>query len=210
MTASLLRSHELRETLAQAVLLSPMFAARWRWNLGRALAVLRFRGGRKNPPPIQRMEATTSCARSSPGSRSVRRTRSGPIELPDHPDRAPDDHDCLHEALDVDGAIEIALAVERARSSCTCATRASRRRSRTRSCNSKPYTVPRRRPLEERRTRAVEAAPRPARGGARPRRGSTTPRSRACATRPALAPRDADELHDALLSLVVLAGPSAG
>jgi ATP-dependent Lhr-like helicase len=50
---------ELRETLAQAVLASPMFTARWRWNLGRALAVLRFRGGRKNPPPIQRMEATT-------------------------------------------------------------------------------------------------------------------------------------------------------
>jgi len=36
-----------------------MFAARWRWNLNRALAVLRMRGGRKNPPAIQRMESTT-------------------------------------------------------------------------------------------------------------------------------------------------------
>ena len=31
--------------------------SRWRWNLDRALVVLRQRGGRRNPPPIQRMEA---------------------------------------------------------------------------------------------------------------------------------------------------------
>ena len=44
-------------TLTQATLASPMFTSRWRWNLNRSLAVLRFRGGRKNPLPIQRMEA---------------------------------------------------------------------------------------------------------------------------------------------------------
>src|SRR4029450_12206860 len=45
------------EVLAQALLIPPMFQVRWRWNLGRALVVLRQRGGRRTPPPIQRMEA---------------------------------------------------------------------------------------------------------------------------------------------------------
>ena len=53
----LLRSETAEGVLRQAVLASPMFAARWRWNLNRSLAVLRFRGGKKNPLPIQRMEA---------------------------------------------------------------------------------------------------------------------------------------------------------
>ena len=53
----MLASGSAAEALSQAVLASPMFTARWRWNLGRSLLVLRFRGGRRNPPPIQRMEA---------------------------------------------------------------------------------------------------------------------------------------------------------
>jgi hypothetical protein len=36
---------------------APMFEVRWRWDTSRALAVLRFAGGRKVPPPLQRMEA---------------------------------------------------------------------------------------------------------------------------------------------------------
>src|SRR5213076_470699 len=52
-----LRSHNARDAVSQAVLRSPMFTARWRWNLNRSLAVLRRRGGRLNPFNIQRMEA---------------------------------------------------------------------------------------------------------------------------------------------------------
>src|SRR6266545_1533131 len=51
------RSATVEETLEHAILDSPMFQARWRWNLNRALMVLRFRNGRRNPPPIQRMES---------------------------------------------------------------------------------------------------------------------------------------------------------
>src|SRR5881409_2532455 len=43
--------------LVQAMLDAPVFGTRWRWNATRALAVLRFRGGRKVPTPLQRMEA---------------------------------------------------------------------------------------------------------------------------------------------------------
>ena len=52
-----LASATVERVVRQAVLASPMFAARWRWNLNRSLAVLRLRGGKKNPPAIQRMEA---------------------------------------------------------------------------------------------------------------------------------------------------------
>src|SRR5580692_3566838 len=45
------------KVLEQAVLASPLFTTRWRWDAARALALLRFQGGRKVPPQIQRMRA---------------------------------------------------------------------------------------------------------------------------------------------------------
>ena len=50
-------SSTAEEVLEQAVLPTPIFSTRWRWNLNRALTVLRFKGGKRNPPQIQRMEA---------------------------------------------------------------------------------------------------------------------------------------------------------
>ena len=47
----------VEEVLTQAMLSAPMFAARWRWNASRALSILRFAGGRKVPPPLQRMRS---------------------------------------------------------------------------------------------------------------------------------------------------------
>ena len=38
---------------------TPMFGVRWRWNLNRALVVLRFGGGKKNPPPFSAWSPTT-------------------------------------------------------------------------------------------------------------------------------------------------------
>src|SRR6185295_18362331 len=52
-----LDTHSVEDVLTQALLAAPMFTARWRWNASRALAVLRFSGGRKTPPPIQRMRS---------------------------------------------------------------------------------------------------------------------------------------------------------
>src|SRR5438270_12998548 len=52
---SFLNTNTVEHVLRQALLDSPMFGARWKWNAGRALAVPRFSGGRKVPPPIQRM-----------------------------------------------------------------------------------------------------------------------------------------------------------
>src|SRR5215469_8219893 len=47
----------VEELLSQAVLASPIFTSRWRWAVGRALALLRFQGGKKVPPQIQRMRS---------------------------------------------------------------------------------------------------------------------------------------------------------
>ena len=61
-----------------------MFQARWRWNLNRALVVLRFRNGRRNPPPIQRMEADDLMAAVFPQAAACQDNVAGPIEIPDH------------------------------------------------------------------------------------------------------------------------------
>src|SRR5713101_3334885 len=46
-----------REILVQALLDSPIFATRWRWNANISLAVPRFRNGKKVAPRLQRMES---------------------------------------------------------------------------------------------------------------------------------------------------------
>ncbi|MEO8662629.1 MAG: DEAD/DEAH box helicase, partial [Bryobacteraceae bacterium] len=52
-----LNPNTVEDVLRQAVLASPMFNSRWRWNAGRALVLPRMMGGRRVPPPIQRMRA---------------------------------------------------------------------------------------------------------------------------------------------------------
>lgn len=54
---AMVRSGTLGEDLVQAALQAPMFATRWRWNATRGLALLRARGGRRVPMPLQRMQA---------------------------------------------------------------------------------------------------------------------------------------------------------
>ena len=98
-----LHPDSVEEVLTQAVLDSPMFTARWRWNLNRALVVLRSRGGKRNPPPIQRMEADDIMAAVFPGAAACQENIAGPIEIPDHLLVRQTLHDTLHEALDVDG-----------------------------------------------------------------------------------------------------------
>src|SRR5205823_15964 len=51
-----LAAESVHDVLQQAVLTgSPIFGTRWRWDASRALALQRFRGGKKVPPPIQRI-----------------------------------------------------------------------------------------------------------------------------------------------------------
>jgi ATP-dependent helicase Lhr and Lhr-like helicase len=99
-----LRSHGVRDAVSQAVLRSPMFTARWRWNLNRSLAVLRRKGGRLNPFNLQRMEADDLMAAVFPSLAACQdNAPAGPIEIPDHPLVRETMGDCLTEAMDIDG-----------------------------------------------------------------------------------------------------------
>jgi ATP-dependent Lhr-like helicase len=194
----------VEDTLAQALLASPMFQVRWRWNLGRALLVLRQRGGRRNPPPIQRMEADDLMVAVFPALAACQENvAAGPIELPDHPMIRQTVHDCLHEATDVDGLVALLRGVE------SGAVRTHFRELAEPSplsheiLNGRPYTFLDDAPLEERRTRAValrRGLPESARD-----LGRLAPEAIARVREEArLDPRDAEELHDALLGVVIL------
>jgi ATP-dependent helicase Lhr and Lhr-like helicase len=101
---SFLRSHSVQDAVSQAVLRSPMFIARWRWNLNRSLAVLRRKGGRLNPFNIQRMEAADLMAAVFPSLAACQdNAPAGPIEIPDHPLVRETLGDCLTEAMDMEG-----------------------------------------------------------------------------------------------------------
>ncbi len=99
-----LRSHNVQDAVSQAVLRSPMFTARWRWNLNRSLAVLRRKGGRLNPFNIQRMEADDLMAAVFPSLAACQdNAPAGPIEIPDHLLVQETLGDCLTEAMDIEG-----------------------------------------------------------------------------------------------------------
>jgi ATP-dependent helicase Lhr and Lhr-like helicase len=108
-----LRSHNVQDAVSQAVLRSPMFIARWRWNLNRSLAVLRRKGGRLNPYNIQRMEAADLMAAVFPSLAACQdNAPAGPIEIPDHPLVRETLGDCLTEAMDIDGLRALVRRVE--------------------------------------------------------------------------------------------------
>jgi ATP-dependent Lhr-like helicase len=99
-----LRSHNVQDAVSQAVLRSPMFTARWRWNLNRSLAVLRRKGGRLNPFNIQRMESDDLMAAVFPSLAACQDNQpAGGIEIPDHPLVRETMNDCLTEAMDIEG-----------------------------------------------------------------------------------------------------------
>ena len=153
----LLRSETAEATLRQAVLASPMFASRWRWNLNRSLAVLRFRGGKKNPLPIQRMEADDLMAAVFPALAACQEnTPGGPIEIPDHVIVRQTMLDCLHEAMDIDGLVGLLRGMEAGEVAVHFVESSTPSVFSHEILNGKPYTFLDDAPLEERRTRAVQ------------------------------------------------------
>ena len=100
----LLRAEDVPEILTQAALQAPMFETRWRWNAGRALALLRRRGGKKIPANLQRMRAQDLLAAVFPGQTACQDNHGGgAIEVPDHPLVEETVRDCLCEATDAEG-----------------------------------------------------------------------------------------------------------
>src|SRR5580693_5945073 len=111
-----LASKTVEQVVRQAVLTSPLFQARWRWNLNTSLTILRMRGGRKNPPAIQRMEADDLMAAVFPVLAACQENVApGPMEIPDHTLVRQPLADCLHEAMDIEGLRELVAGIEAGR-----------------------------------------------------------------------------------------------
>jgi len=145
----------VEHVLTQAVLTAPMFPIRWRWVAGRSLAVPRFRGGKKVPPPLQRMQAEDLLALVFPDQIACAENLAGEREVPDHPLARQAVEDCLREAMDVDGLKTVLQAMRDGEK--TLVARDLREPSPLAAevLNAKPYAFLDDAPLEERRTQAV-------------------------------------------------------
>ncbi|HVD96600.1 MAG TPA: DEAD/DEAH box helicase [Cytophagaceae bacterium] len=93
----------VRQVLIQALLDAPMFEIRWRWNASRALAVIRRRANQKVPPQLQRMQSEDLVAQIFPDQLACLENIPGEREVPDHPLINQTLHDCLYEAMDIEG-----------------------------------------------------------------------------------------------------------
>jgi ATP-dependent Lhr-like helicase len=205
----MVRSHSFREDLIQAALIAPMFGNRWRWNATRALALLRFSGGRKVPMPLQRMRAEDLLAAVFPAQMACGDNRTGPLEPPDHPLVQETIANCLSEAMDADGLQAVLEGIESGAIRTRAAETAAPSPMSHEILNANPYAYLDDAPLEERRARAVSLRrtdPDLAAGI-----GALDPEAIAEVRRQAWPDaRDADEVHDALLTLGVLPESEAG
>jgi ATP-dependent Lhr-like helicase len=200
-----LRSETVRDVLMQAVLQAPMFMTRWRWNATRALALLRFSGGKRVPPQIQRMRAEDLLAAVFPDALACQdnfHADRSSRQVPDHPLVRETLRDCLTEAMDLDGLIAVLQRMEQGAIACVAVDTPVPSPFCHEILNANPYAFLDDAPLEERRTRAVEM-----RRSLPPELadavGALDPAAIAdVATEAWPVVREPDELHDALLTLV--------
>ncbi|HMC93810.1 MAG TPA: DEAD/DEAH box helicase, partial [Polyangia bacterium] len=152
----MLRPEDVDELLTQAAVQAPMFETRWRWNAMRSLALLRHRGGRRVPPPIQRMRAQDLIAAVFPAQTACQDNHgAGAIVIPDHPLVRETIRDCLTEAMDAEG-LKIVLRDVRSGRIATVARELPEPSVFAHEIlNANPYAFLDDAPLEERRTRAV-------------------------------------------------------
>ena len=146
-----------REVLIQAVLGSPLFETRWRWNAQRSLMVDRQRGGKRVPAPLLRMRANDALAAAFPQVLACPETLpGGPIPVPmDHPIVAQTIEDCLTEAMDVDGFLEVLRGLRDGTIERVAVDTVEPSAFARGILSSQPYTFLDDAPLEERRTHAV-------------------------------------------------------
>jgi len=199
-----LRPETVQEVLTQALLDAPMFTARWRWNASRALAIPRFLGGRKVPPPIQRMKADDLMAAVFPDHAACPENLVGEVRIPDHPLVKETINNCLYEAMDLNGLRALLAGMRAGQIQTVAIDTAEPSPFSHEILNANPYAYLDDAPLEERRARAVQmrrTLPTDFAEGA----GALDPEAIALVAAEAWpVVRDADELHEALLGLGVL------
>ncbi len=201
-----LHSNSVRTVLTQALLDSPMFTTRWRWVIGVALALPRFRGGKKVPPQLARMGAEDLIGAVFPDQIACAENLAGEREIPDHPLVRQAIGDSLTDAMDIEGLERLLRGIESGAVRITVRDLTQPSPLALEVLSARPYAYLDDAPLEERRTQAVMA------------RRWISPQDAADLGRldPAAVARvqseawpeveNADELHDALVWLGFLTG----
>jgi ATP-dependent Lhr-like helicase len=197
-----LNSKSVRQLLCQALLDAPMWNIRWRWNVTRSLAVLRRRGGKKIPAQLQRMDAEDLLTAVFPDQVACfENLGGGEREIPQHPLVDQTVKDCLEEAMDIDGLEKLLASIERNERHLFAKDVIEASPLAQEILNARPYAYLDDAPLEERRTRAVFQ-----RRWLDPETASDMGKLDQSAidrVRDEVwpEPRNADELHDALVEL---------
>jgi ATP-dependent helicase Lhr and Lhr-like helicase len=199
-----LKPDTVEEVLVQALLAAPMFTARWRWNASRALAIPRYTGGRKVPPPIQRMRADDLMAAVFPDQAACGENIVGDIRVPDHPLVKETIDNCLHEAMDLDGLRSVLGAIIDGRIETRAIETPAASPFSHEILNANPYAFLDDAPLEERRARAV-AMRSTLRTDFAEGAGALDPAAIQEVAAESWPPmRDAEEAHEALCALTLL------
>ena len=153
--ARYLNSNSVRQVLVQALCAAPMFEVRWRWDAGIALALPRFRGGKKIPPQIARMNAEDLLASVFPDQVACAENLPGEIEIPDHPLVRQTIRDCLEDAMDIDRFEDVLRRLEGGHIRVVARDLTEPSPLALEALNARPYAYLDDAPLEERRTQAV-------------------------------------------------------
>jgi len=153
--ARYLHSNSVRPLLVQALCAAPMFPVRFRWSAAIALALPRFRGGKKVPAPLARMAAEDLLAAVFPDQVACAENLPGELEIPDHPLVHQAIRDCLEDAMDADGLERLLRALESGSVRVIARDLTEPSPLALEVLSARPYAYLDDAPLEERRTQAV-------------------------------------------------------
>ena len=153
--ARYLHSNTVRPLLIQALCAAPMFATRWRWDATIALALPRFRGGKKVPAPLARMASEDLLASVFPDQVACAENLPGELEIPDHPLVRQTIHDCLEDAMDIQGFEALLRGLESGTIQVVARDLTEPSPLALEVLSARPYAYLDDAPLEERRTQAV-------------------------------------------------------
>ena len=197
--AGYLAAETVEHVLVQALLDAPMFPTRWRWVTNISLAVPRMRGGKRVPAPFQRNDAEDLVALVFPDQLACFENIQGEREVPDHPLVNQVLWDCLHELMDIDGLKSLLADIEQQRIRIIAKDLPTPSPMAHEILNARPYAFLDDTPAEERRALAVQQ-----RRHLDPQTAADMGRLNPDAIQKVKQeawpqPRDADELHDALV-----------
>lgn len=195
-----LKPETVKDVLVQALLDAPLFEVRWRWNATISLAVQRMRNGQRLPPQWQRNNAEDLVAVVFPDQLACLENIRGEREVPDHPLVRQTLDDCLTEAMDIAGLVQVLERIEAGEIGIRCVDLNGPSPLAAEIINARPYAFLDGGEAEERRTRAISQGPDDL-GSAATLSIISVEATQQVRSEAWIRPRNPDELHDGLLQL---------